>query len=63
MIPIVLLLCFIGSYTANNDIGDLIVLIGFGVVGYFMVKYRFPRLPSFWDSSWADLPKCISILL
>jgi len=45
MIPIVLLLCFIGSYTANNDIGDLIVLIGFGVVGYFMVKYRFPRPP------------------
>jgi TctA family transporter len=45
MIPIVLLLCFIGAYTSNNDIADLIVLMGFGGIGYFMVKYRFPRPP------------------
>jgi TctA family transporter len=45
MIPVVLLLCFIGAYTSNNSIADLIVLMVFGAVGYFMVKYRFPRPP------------------
>ena len=43
--PIILLLCFIGAYTSNNHIGDLIVLMIFGGVGYFMVKYRWPRPP------------------
>jgi putative tricarboxylic transport membrane protein len=43
--PFILLLCFIGAYTANNSIGDLIVLLVFGGVGYFMVRYRWPRPP------------------
>ncbi|MFB3884962.1 MAG: tripartite tricarboxylate transporter permease [Thermodesulfobacteriota bacterium] len=43
--PIILLLCFIGSYTSNNHIGDLIVLMVFGGIGYLMVKYRWPRPP------------------
>jgi putative tricarboxylic transport membrane protein len=43
--PVVLLLCFIGAYTSNNDIGDLIVLMIFGGVGYFMVRFRWPRPP------------------
>jgi TctA family transporter len=43
--PIILVLCFIGSYTSNNHIGDLTVLMVFGGIGYLMVKYRWPRPP------------------
>ncbi len=45
LIPFILLLCFIGAYTSNNHIGDLIVLMLFGGIGYFMVRYHWPRPP------------------
>jgi TctA family transporter len=45
LVPIILLLVYIGSYTANNHLGDLVVTVLFGVVGYFMVLYEWPRAP------------------
>lgn len=45
IIPFVLLLVFIGSYTANGQIADLIVTFLFGLLGYFMVLYGWPRPP------------------
>lgn len=45
LIPFILLLIFIGGYTENNHIGDLIVVLLFGAIGYFMVRYRWPRPP------------------
>ena len=36
---------FIGSFTANNDLNDIIVTLIFGVAGYFMVKWGWPRPP------------------
>ncbi len=43
--PLVLLLCFIGAYTSTNSMSDLVVLLIFGIIGYFMVLYRWPRPP------------------
>ncbi len=45
IVPFLLLLCFIGAFTANNQIGDLIVLLIFGGVGYLMMHFRWPRPP------------------
>jgi TctA family transporter len=45
IIPLVILLCFIGAYTSTNSMNDLVVLLIFGVIGYFMVLYRWPRPP------------------
>ncbi len=45
LIPFLLLLVFIGSFTANNHINDLIVTVIFGVLGYFMVLDGWPRPP------------------
>ena len=45
IIPVVLLLCFVGAYSSNASIYDLIVLLLFGGVGYLMVHYRWPRPP------------------
>jgi len=45
LIPFLLFFVFIGSFTANNSLSDLIVTLIFGVVGYFMVLLGWPRPP------------------
>ena len=45
LIPFLLFLVFIGSFTANNDITDVLVTLLFGGIGYCMVKFGWPRPP------------------
>jgi putative tricarboxylic transport membrane protein len=45
IVPIILLLCLVGSYAINNRIADVFVAIVFGVLGYFMVVREFPVSP------------------
>src|SRR5262249_33993992 len=45
IIPFVLFLVFVGSYTANGQIADLIVTFIFGLLGYVMVVFGWPRPP------------------
>jgi TctA family transporter len=45
LIPVILVLVFVGSYTANNDYGDVLVMLFFGAVGYLMVAGGWPRAP------------------
>jgi putative tricarboxylic transport membrane protein len=45
LIPVILVLVFIGSYTSNNHYGDLVVTLVFGAVGYLMVLSGWPRAP------------------
>ena len=40
-----MLLVFVGSYTANGQIIDLMVTLIFGVLSYFMVLFGWPRPP------------------
>lgn len=45
LIPFLLFLVFIGSFTSNNDLADIVVTLIAGVLGYFMIKYGWPRPP------------------
>jgi TctA family transporter len=45
LIPFVLFFSFIGAYTSNNHLGDLLVLLAFGFLGYLMIKCGWPRAP------------------
>src|SRR5919109_293217 len=45
IIPFLLLLVFVGSYTANRQLADLLVTLGFGALGYLMVRFGWPRAP------------------
>ena len=45
LIPMILLLVFVGSFTSNNHYGDIVVTLVFGAVGYFMVLAGWPRAP------------------
>ncbi len=45
LIPNVLVLCVIGAYALGNIMDDVVVLLIFGVIGYALVKLRFPLAP------------------
>jgi putative tricarboxylic transport membrane protein len=45
LIPLILVLVFVGSYTSNNHYGDIVVTLAFGAIGYFMVLAGWPRAP------------------
>ena len=45
LIPNVLVLCVIGAYALNNIMNDVVVLLLFGLIGYGLVKLRFPLAP------------------
>jgi putative tricarboxylic transport membrane protein len=39
------LFCFIGAFSARNNVTDLWMIVIFGVVGYLFEKFRFPIAP------------------
>ena len=41
----VVLFCFIGAFAARNNLSDLYVITGFGILGYLFEKCRFPIAP------------------
>ena len=43
--PMILLLCLIGSYTLNNSMVDVSLMLFFGVVGYLMRKFQYEAAP------------------
>ena len=45
LIPFLALLTFLGAYTSNNSLNDIVVALVFGSLGYLMVRYRWPRAP------------------
>jgi TctA family transporter len=45
LIPFILFFAFIGAYTSNNHLGDLLVFLAFGFLGYVMIRSDWPRSP------------------
>ncbi len=45
LFPLILLFCLIGSYTANNSTFDMYLMLGFGVLGYLMRKFKYEAAP------------------
>jgi putative tricarboxylic transport membrane protein len=45
LMGLILLLCLVGTYSVNNSILDLYILIGMGGVGYFLRKLKFDMAP------------------
>jgi putative tricarboxylic transport membrane protein len=45
LFPLILLLSIVGTYSANKNIFDLWVMIGFGVVGYVLRKLQYEFSP------------------
>jgi len=45
LVPTVLAIVFIGAYSATRDIGDIIVLLIFSVIGWTMKRFGWARAP------------------
>lgn len=45
IIPAIIVLSVVGSYSINNNIYDLYWMIAFGILGYFMKMYDYPVAP------------------
>lgn len=45
LIPIVSIFCFLGVYLLNNSFFDVLLMIIFGIIGYFLRKNDFPLAP------------------
>src|SRR3569623_2151666 len=43
--PVILVICAIGAYTVHNNTFDVIMMLVFGVVGYFFKKCNYPLAP------------------
>lgn len=45
LVPIIIVLCTVGSFAINNNYYDIVVMLIAGVVGYFMTKGGYPLSP------------------
>ncbi len=45
LMPFILILSVIGSYSIRNSFSDVWIMFVFGIVGYVMVRYEFPVMP------------------
>lgn len=45
LMPIILMLCVVGSYSISNSVFDVFVMLISGIIGYFMMKYGFSASP------------------
>ena len=45
LLPVVIAFCFVGSYSSNNRIFDIAVMVAFGILGFIMKRNKFPLAP------------------
>jgi putative tricarboxylic transport membrane protein len=45
LFPLILLFCAIGAYSLNNSFQEVIIMILFGIIGYFMRKFDYEAAP------------------
>ena len=45
LMPIIMVLCVVGSFSLNNSLYEVTVALAFGVIGYFMKRWGYPGAP------------------
>ncbi|MDN5303596.1 MAG: putative tricarboxylic transport rane protein [Fusobacteriaceae bacterium] len=45
IISLIIFLSIVGAFSLNNSMFDVFVAIGFGIIGYFMIKVEIPQSP------------------
>lgn len=46
LVPIIMILCVVGSYAINMNLFDVGVMVFFGIIGYFLQKLKVPTSPA-----------------
>lgn len=42
--PMVTVVALVGAYALNGEFGDVIVALAFGIIGYLMIRFQYPRI-------------------
>ena len=45
LMPVILMLCTVGAYAINANIYDVLLMIGFGLLGFVMKRFDYPVAP------------------
>ena len=45
LFPLILLFCLIGVYSLNSNVAEIIIMLAFGVIGFFMRRVGFEGAP------------------
>ncbi len=45
LFPLIILFCFVGSYSLNNSVDECTIMVIFGVLGYLFKKFSYPSAP------------------
>lgn len=45
LIPVILMLCTVGAYAINANIYDVLLMVGFGLLGFVMKRFDYPVAP------------------
>jgi putative tricarboxylic transport membrane protein len=45
LMPIIMVLCTIGSYSTNNRVFDIWTILGVAIIGYVLQKFKYPIAP------------------
>ncbi|MFB5663646.1 tripartite tricarboxylate transporter permease [Alteribacillus sp. HJP-4] len=45
LLPIIVVLCAVGAFAENNRLFDISALLFFGIMGYLLIKFKFPIAP------------------
>nr|WP_289037198.1 tripartite tricarboxylate transporter permease [uncultured Allobacillus sp.] len=46
LVPIILVLCVVGTFVLNNRTTDLYILLAMGIIGYLFTKYKYALAPA-----------------
>jgi len=45
LFPLILIFCFLGVYSLNNSVHEILIMVIFGIFGYLMPKFGFEGAP------------------
>ena len=45
LLPNIIIIMIVGAYSLSNSLFDVVAMLGFGILGYFMKKVDFPLAP------------------
>lgn len=45
LFPLILIFCVIGAYSLSNNVADVVVMVVFGLIGYFFKKMKYASAP------------------
>jgi len=45
LFPLIILFCLVGAYSLNNNTDEIMLMVIFGAIGYFLRKFKYPLAP------------------